>query len=298
MTNLSSGGYRCVIHLRYRYQRDPFIFQHQTIDDSPTEWKPTEQWSPIVNRDGNSIEMEALSGDRNITLPDEHERESARGRVVTGPRVFLVRHAHAKEGPKDPEQGRHLSAIGERQAQALARRLAKWQIDAIVCSDLHRARETAAAVHAFHPNVPMIVDATFREVSAGTLAAFEQEEPGEAGLGERLDTAWEKVVNMPYRVTVLIIHNGLIKYLLGRTIKYEGSLKPRFHSAETGITAIQVKPKGQALIQFFNDTHHLSPELVLEKKPWLEDAETGRWYFGPEEEAEADQPDWRETALD
>jgi broad specificity phosphatase PhoE len=243
-----------------------------------------------VNREGTTVKMETLSRDRNITLRQEHERQSGRVRT-NGPRVFLIRHAHAKDGPKDPDRGRHLSAIGERQAQALARRLANWQIDAIVSSDLYRARETAAAVHVFHPNVPRFVDATFREVSAGTLAAFEQEEPGHAGLGQRLETAWEKIVSLPYRVTVLITHNGLIKYLLGRTIQYEGSLKPRFHSAETGITAIQVKPKGQALIQFFNDTHHLSPGLVLDKVPWLEDAETGRWYFGPDEDP--DQPDCR-----
>ncbi len=194
------------------------------------------------------------------------------------PRVFLIRHADATEGPKDPDRGRHLSAIGQRQAQALARRLANWQIDAIVSSDVYRARETAAAVHSFHPNVPLIVDATFREVSGRTLAAFEREEPA------RLEAAWEKIVTLPYGVTVLITHNGLIKYLLGRTIEYEASLRPRFHSSHTGITAIQVRPKGRALIQFFNDTHHLSPDLVLEKTLWLEDAETGRWHFGPDDD--------------
>jgi hypothetical protein len=49
-----------------------------------------------------------------------------------------------------------------------------------------------------------------------------------------------------------------------------------------------VKPKGRALIQFFNDTHHLSPDLVLHKMPWLEDAETGRWHFGRDDDS--DQP--------
>jgi broad specificity phosphatase PhoE len=203
---------------------------------------------------------------------------------VPGARVILIRHAHAKEGSKDPDRGHHLSVIGQRQAKALAQRAAKWQLDAIICSDMYRACETAAAVHAFHPNVPLLADATFREVSAGTLEAFERGDPAQADLSARLETAWEKIVTMPYNTAVVIIHNGMIKYLLGRAIKYERHPKPPFHSALTGISAIQVQPNGRAHVRFFNDTHHLSPELVSDDKTWIEDVETGRWYFGVDNE--------------
>src|SRR5262245_45934045 len=101
-----------------------------------------------------------------------HEPHSTRGRAsLTStdpgrdagtrrrPRVFLIRHAHA-DGPKDPDRGRHLSDVGRRQAEALARRMAAWQLDAIVCSDTYRALETASAVHALRPEIPLVVDAT------------------------------------------------------------------------------------------------------------------------------------------
>jgi hypothetical protein len=41
-----------------------------------------------------------------------------------------------------------------------------------------------------------------------------------------------------------------------------------------------LRTKGRAALQFFNDTRHLTPELVADdKRPWLEDPETGRWHF-------------------
>jgi broad specificity phosphatase PhoE len=201
-------------------------------------------------------------------------------RRIPGARVILIRHAHSKEGPKDPDRGHHLSVVGQRQAKALAQRAAKWQLDAIICSDMYRARETAAAIHAFHPNAPLVEDATFREVSAGTLVAFERGEPTQDDLGARLETAWDKIVTMPYNTAAVITHNGMIKYLLGRAINYERHPKPPFHSALTGISAIHVQPNGRARIRFFNDTHHLSPELVSDAKTWIENVETGQWFFG------------------
>ena len=119
----------------------------------------------------------------------------------------------------------------------------------------------------------------FREVSAGTVRR--QLDAPDGALRVRLEAAWEKVVTMPHPLTVIITHNGLIKYLMSRTMRWENELKPRFHSAYTGITALALRTKGRAALQFFNDTRHLAPELVSdEKRPWLEDPVTGRWRFG------------------
>jgi len=193
-------------------------------------------------------------------------------------RVFLIRHAQATEGDKDPDRGRHLTELGKLQAEALAQRAARWQVDAIFCSDMYRACETAAAISFHHPDVVSTVDAVFREVSASTVRR-ELDAP-DGVLRARLDAAWQKVVTMPQPLTVIITHNGLIKYLLSRTMRWENELKPRFHSAHTGITALALRTKGRAALQFFNDTRHLTPELVAEeKRPWLEDPVTGRWHF-------------------
>ena len=190
---------------------------------------------------------------------------------VAGPRIFLVRHADAREGPRDHhELGPHLTALGRRQAEALARRLANWKVDAVICSDKHRSYETALAVHRYHSHVPLLVDAVFREVSRRSVEAHERGDSKYIDLPLRLQAAWDRLATPTHEVTVAIVHGGLIKYFLGRIIKCE-LLKPRFHSTETGITCFQVRPQGP-MLEFFNDTHHLTPEIVSPgpKAPWLE----------------------------
>ena len=198
---------------------------------------------------------------------DAREAESE----LVGPRVFLVRHADAREGPRDHELGPHLTALGRRQAEALARRLAKWKVDALVCSDKHRSYETALAVHRYHPGVPLLVDAVFREVSRSNIEAHARGDEKQIDLFDRLQQAWDRINTLTHDVTVAIVHSGLIKYFLGRIIKCEGMLKPRFHSTETGITGFQMRPQGP-MLEFFNDTHHLTPGIVTPgpKAPWLE----------------------------
>lgn len=196
------------------------------------------------------------------------------------PRVYLIRHADASVGAKDPGGGRHLTPLGQLQAAALARRIARWDVDAIVCSDKNRARETALAVHAFHRSVPLIVDATFREASRENIEAHVRGDPAQQDLFLRLETAWQRLLTFPYPATVLIAHTGVMKVLLGKVLKTV-ALKPRFHCTETGITGIRLMPNWP-LLEFFNDTHHLTPELVTPrtKKPWIEgeaaDAPVGR----------------------
>ena len=189
-------------------------------------------------------------------------------------RVFLVRHADASEGDRDAGRGRHLTEIGRRQAAALAHRLAPWKVDAILCSDMFRAEETARAVRSHHAQADFIVDATFRELSASLVE--EQLDAPDGVLRTRLEAAWQAILTMPYPTSVVVTHNGLIKYLIGRAIRFQGELKPRFHSSHTGITGLAVEPEGKARIQFFNDTRHLTSELVVDPKTWLEGAATVR----------------------
>jgi broad specificity phosphatase PhoE len=214
-----------------------------------------EERSRLISQPGSTVaEPEAL---------DDSGRTLAR--------VFLIRHADASVGPKDGEGGRHLTPLGELQAAALARRIAGWDVDAIVCSDKHRSRETGVAIQRFHPHVPLIVDETFREASKENIQAHEEGDSEQKDLFTRLEQAWDKLIHPSNGVTLLILHNGLIKYLLGRTIRCQAPIKPRFHCTETGITGIQITPKGP-LLDFFNDTRHLAPDLVTPgtKVPWFE----------------------------
>ena len=59
-------------------------------------------------------------------------------------RIFLVR--HAESAPGEPDELRTLTDAGRAAARALGERLAAEQPDAVVCSPVLRARETAEAI--------------------------------------------------------------------------------------------------------------------------------------------------------
>lgn len=59
-----------------------------------------------------------------------------------------------------------LSALGERQAEALAQRLARQRFDVIVSSDLRRASETAERISR-RVGLPVTLDPALREISLG-----------------------------------------------------------------------------------------------------------------------------------
>jgi phosphohistidine phosphatase SixA len=59
-------------------------------------------------------------------------------------RIFLVRHADA--APGEPDELRPLTDEGRATARALAERLAAHHPDAVICSPLLRARQTAEPI--------------------------------------------------------------------------------------------------------------------------------------------------------
>ena len=59
-------------------------------------------------------------------------------------RLFVVRHAEA--APGEPDDLRPLTDAGRTAARALGERLAAENVDAVFCSPLLRARETADAI--------------------------------------------------------------------------------------------------------------------------------------------------------
>lgn len=91
-------------------------------------------------------------------------------------RIFLVRHADA--APGDPDASRPLTPEGRAAARALAERLARHEPDAVVCSPLLRARETAepiarAAGLTAHSDDRLAPGATVSDLSAAVTAQGE-----------------------------------------------------------------------------------------------------------------------------
>ena len=81
--------------------------------------------------------------------------------------IILVRHGETRGNIDDKAQGHfdaQLTDLGLRQAEALAHRLEKIDIDAVYSSDLIRAVDTAAALIALRPDLEIQTRAGLREV--------------------------------------------------------------------------------------------------------------------------------------
>ncbi|MGH2516938.1 MAG: histidine phosphatase family protein [Ktedonobacterales bacterium] len=99
-------------------------------------------------------------------------------------RLLLVRHgatANNAAGRFTGQTDSPMSALGERQARALAARLAPRQLDGVVSSDLQRASLLATAIAEAH-GVPLRLDPALREFAMGgwegaTFAEIQAREP-------------------------------------------------------------------------------------------------------------------------
>jgi alpha-ribazole phosphatase len=85
-------------------------------------------------------------------------------------RMIIVRHGESEWNRINRYQGQAdvaLSDLGKRQAEALAQRLRNEKFDAIFASPLQRARHTAEAIHAYHPDVPFYAEPAIMEINHG-----------------------------------------------------------------------------------------------------------------------------------
>lgn len=160
-------------------------------------------------------------------------------------RILLVRHGETDWNADGRLQGWApvpLSADGRRQAQQLGEAVAKqYEIDRLVSSDLHRARETAELL-AEPLGVEVVLDRGWRERDLGVFQglsyeAIDQRHPeysltqvGEAAIGARPDggesladlrdralEAWNRVVTAagPEETHLVVSHGGPLYLVLG-----------------------------------------------------------------------------------
>jgi broad specificity phosphatase PhoE len=198
-------------------------------------------------------------------------------------RLLLVRHGITQHNIERRYMGQTdapLTELGERQAAAVGQYLAQEKLDAILSSDLQRARNTARAI-ASHHNLPVLEDPDLREISMG-----EWEGLSVAQIQERDSAAWKFVRSDPSnnappggenfsqlrdraaRVlrycqenytgqTVLwTTHGGLIGTTICHILKLDLSYRRCFRSENTSITEINLGEE-LPLIERLNDTAHL-----------------------------------------
>ena len=178
-----------------------------------------------------------------------------------------------------------LSALGLRQAAALAERLAGERFDTVVSSDLARARQTAEPV-AQRLGLPVTLDAGLREISMGDwegrrypdivrehaalLQRIETDPDGATGApgGEtwaqfamRIDGAlahWR--ARHPAGSVLWVTHGGVVSVLLMRALGLGLDRRWQFPRGNTSLFELDYTPRGVILIRV-NDTSHLDRSM-------------------------------------
>jgi ribonuclease H / adenosylcobalamin/alpha-ribazole phosphatase len=197
--------------------------------------------------------------------------------------VLLLRHGQTALSAERRFAGRDdipLTGEGERQAAAVARRLARSGIDVIASSPLQRARRTAEAV-AEATGAAMEVDNDLAEADFGSwdgltfaeagqrwpqeLAAWmagpEAEPPGGesfAAVARRVLAALDRLLDQHRHKTLVIVsHVTPIKTVLCRALLAPPEAMFRINLSVASLSRIDCFDGGAAVVHSLNDTAHL-----------------------------------------
>lgn len=217
-------------------------------------------------------------------------------------RLLLARHGATANNAQRRYTGQSdvpLSALGERQAEALAARLTHEHLDCVVSSDLRRASVTAQHVAAPH-KLPLQLDAGLREISMGawegaTFDEISQREPERLRLwhedplthappgGETITEVRDRLVHalarwhsaFPDGAVLWVTHGGVIGILLCHLLGMDLSRRWQFRRdnaalceieigrAQAGLDGSQWLSRSTVVVRL-NDTSHLAGLLDSE----------------------------------
>lgn len=192
--------------------------------------------------------------------------------VVAHTTVVLARHGHVERGPADPG----LSARGRAEAQALAAELAGETFDAVYCSPMQRAVQTAEPVGKELGLDPQLRDglAEFDRhadeyvlLSALRAAGDPRFEACMAGdlssWGMDLATFRSDAVDVLTEIlgkhaggrALLVAHGGVLNVLLGSVLGLDRMWF--FHPDNCGFSVVVADTEGRVRLASLNETRHL-----------------------------------------
>jgi broad specificity phosphatase PhoE len=199
-------------------------------------------------------------------------------------RLILVRHGETvlnAEGRFSGQVDTPLTARGKWQALVLGHHLAATALDAVVASNLWRARATARAIVAHH-GVPVAIDPSLRERSFGAWegATFAEVRARNAELaeqwqanplttippgGESIQQVYARVVTafdswrrrFPAQTIVWVTHSGVIEVVLCYLLRLDLSRWRLFRQDNAAITDLDIQDQIVTLTRL-NDTRHLN----------------------------------------
>jgi broad specificity phosphatase PhoE len=207
-------------------------------------------------------------------------------------RLLMVRHGATANNAAARYTGQSdvpLSPLGERQVEAVARVLADVRLDAIISSDLARARSTAEAIARYH-QVLVLLDPDLREIAIGAwegltyaealqrdpelVAAWQSGRPeslrvappgGETTLvfRDRLARAldrWRAAYSQPDDTVLWVTHGGVLGVLLCHLLGMDLTRRWQFRKDNAAITELEI---GDNPVQADTDTGASIPYAIL-----------------------------------
>jgi probable phosphoglycerate mutase len=192
--------------------------------------------------------------------------------VLAHTTIVLARHGHVERGPADPG----LSARGHAEAQALATELAGEPFDAVYCSPMQRAVQTAQPVckelglelqlrdglaeFDRHSNEYVLLsalraagDPRFDACMAGDLSSWGLDLASfRAGA---IDVLTEILDKHPGGRALVIAHGGVLNVLLGSVLGLDRMWF--FHPDNCGFSRVVADTKGHVRLASLNETRHL-----------------------------------------
>ena len=206
--------------------------------------------------------------------------------------IVMVRHGETEGNIDDKAQGHFDAQLTERgrlQAQAVAKRLADVQFDAVYSSDLRRAMDTAKTITANRTELKIRPRPQLREYNFGDFEDFLWDDIGNAVPevyqrwknldtrhtiefpgGESMGNAWQRVGDFVSEMlnthrqgneTLLVVgHGGSLQALLGQLLNLRIRDQWDFVFTNTGVTILDehlYTPNGWRM-KTFNDTSHLN----------------------------------------
>lgn len=214
-----------------------------------------------------------------------------------GRKIYFVRHGKTEWNNQFRYQGATnvpLCAEGMEQAKRAGLRLSKLDVDAIICSPLDRAFETAGRIAAYHLGLrieknPLLSEVNFGEwegLTVPEIKAHSGEElfykwrrnelhvsvpGGESAdaVDERASRAAEELVSRPEECIVVVGHGAMFRALFLPLLGIPRSnIFWKMRIDNCSISAVSVDKNGKVTLSFLNDTlHMLVPEDEIADLP-------------------------------
>jgi ribonuclease H / adenosylcobalamin/alpha-ribazole phosphatase len=249
------------------------------------QWIPREQNSHADRLANEAMDLAAGKAPRVAPRPVPTATQQTMWTLPSEPptRLILVRHGSTEHSAAKRFSGRNelpLNDVGQRQADALAKRAAAFgDVAAVVSSPLRRARQSADAI-AEALSLGVEINDDFAEVDFGawegqTFAEAQQDYPAELSAwlasadaappqGESFTSAARRVrrgrdaviASHPGRTVVVVTHVTPIKTLIRLALDAPPVSLFRIHLDTASVSSVEYYADGNCSVRLVNDTSH------------------------------------------